>query len=829
MLAEVGSILAGVALLALLYAALATLLGIRLADRRWVDSGRNGVYAATGLLASSVLLLLLAFLRDQFQIRYVAQHSSRDLPVYLKVSAVWAGQEGSLLLWAFLQALFATLVARFSSRPSRLLVPWATVFLSLIAAFFAALTLFLSNPFSCLAMTPPDGFGLHPLLRHPGMIFHPPALYLGYVGLAVPFALALAALVTRRIDDWPSAARRWALAAWLLLGSGLLLGARWAYDVLGWGGYWGWDPVENAGLMPWLTATALLHAIVMQEQRRSFRAWSVLLAVLSFALVLFGAFVTRSGMIQSVHAFVRSALGGYVLVSIGLTLGGAAVLMISRRHLLADPRPLDGLLSRDGMFFLTLLLLLTITGTILVGSMLPTLTGQRFEAGPAWFDGVTGPQFAALVLLMGVCPLLGRAAEALHRLKRRGWPVPLGAVLLPAAAALFGFDEPLPLIGFCVIGASGGAILAELVRDIAARMQRQDGGLVRALSVLFGSERRRIGGYLVHAGVALMALGVVGTRLAAFETEVVLSVGETAAVHGYTLVYEGLEQELSADPARLWASVAVYRDGRCLGTLQPAIEEHVDSDLTVAVPALWVGPREDLYLVLAGWGNEGAWATFKVFVNPLVSLLWLGGLILLAGGAIAFWPPGQPEQVSAAEARRRAIATVAWLTITLLVLFAAGLTMWGSGHGATVRSTARPLAGQPAPGFAIALLDGSTFRLSEQRGQVLVVNFWATWCPPCEDELPDLQATWEEYQAQGVTLIGIAYQDQEGAVQEYVDRYSLTYPVGLDPEARVSTAYGITGVPETFVVDADGQVAYVHIGPVNAAQLRATLERLLDR
>ncbi|MGD1996940.1 MAG: cytochrome c biogenesis protein CcsA, partial [Anaerolineae bacterium] len=417
MLAEIGSILSGLALAAALYAVSATFWSIRRGDSRWAESGRNSVYAAAGFLGLALLALLAAFLGDQFQIEYVFQHSSRDLPVYLKASAVWAGQDGSLLLWAFLQALFAALVVGRPSKRSRPLVPWAAIFLNLITVFFVAVTLFASNPFARLATIPADGRGLNPLLRHPGMIFHPPALYLGYVGLAVPFAFGLAALVTRHMEDWPAAAHRWTLVSWLFLGLGLLLGMRWAYDVLGWGGYWGWDPVENAGLMPWLTTTALLHGMVMQEQGRGFRLWNSLLVIGSFILVLFGTFTTRSGLIQSVHAFGRSNLGLYFLGAIVLTLAGSLALLLKRRSLLTRGNSSDGLLSRQGMFLFTLVLFLTITGSVLVGSILPTLTealtDQRFEAGPSWFDRVTGPQFGALVLVMGLCPLLGRAAGAL--------------------------------------------------------------------------------------------------------------------------------------------------------------------------------------------------------------------------------------------------------------------------------------------------------------------------------------------------------------------------------------------------------------------------------
>jgi cytochrome c-type biogenesis protein CcmF len=799
MLADVGSVLVRLALATLVYAIYALLRSIRRPGPRWAQSGHNAIHAAAGLLGLALLLLLVAFLTDQFQIRYVAHHSSRALPLYLKASAVWAGQDGSLLLWAFLQALFAVLVARGngSGQPagtaSTKMTAWAMVFLCVVAAFFVAVTLFLSNPFVQLPTPPSDGYGLNPLLRHPGMIFHPPTLYLGYVGLAVPFAFAMAAMVTRRVEDWPATTRRWTLTAWLFLGLGLLLGMRWAYDVLGWGGYWGWDPVENAGLMPWLTATALLHSTVTQRRRKGFRWWNMLLAILSFALVLFGTFATRSGLILSVHAFARSNLGLYFGAFILLTLAGSLALLYHRRAILATPSRAESLLSREGMSILTLILLLTLTGSVWIGSVLPTLTGGQFEAPPAWFDRVTGPQFAALTLVMGVCPLMGRAAA----LRKRGWPALVGAVALPATAALWGFTQSISLIGFTVIGLAGGTTLAHSIWRQAAW--------------------RGHGSTLVHLGVVLMAVGVIGTRMYATETEAVLAPGEAVEVGDYTLIHEYLRPETAADHVSTEAVVMVYRDSTFVSTLLPRLTYYPDIDQTTAVPTVHPGLRQDLVLIFQGTRDE--LSSFKIVVNPLVSFLWLGGLTLLAGGALTLWPSARAAHLPAWQ---KALASISLITI-LLALAAAGLTMWGIGQAAT-----QTQIGQPAPDFALDLLDGSTLDLSDLRGQIAVVNFWATWCKPCQEELPDLQAIWKKYREQGVVVVGVAFDDDAGQVQEMATQFGLTYPVGIDTGSRISAAYGVTGVPEMFVIDAQGKITRVFIGRVNAEQLQAELDGLLN-
>ena len=822
MLGEIGTLLTALALLTTLYAACAAYWSIHRRDDRWAQSAQNAVRVVAGMLGAALLVLLIAFLSNDFSIRYVAQHTSTLIPVYLKVSALWAGQEGSLLLWSFLQALFAALATGRASDRARPLLPWATVFLSLITAFFVAVTLFLSNPFTPLPQPPLDGQGLNPVLRHPGMIFHPPALYVGYVGLAVPFAFALAALVTRQTGAWTAAIRTWTLTAWLGLGLGLLLGMRWAYDVLGWGGYWGWDPVENAGLLPWFTATALLHGAVMQEEKRGFRVWNILLAIFSFALVLFGTFATRSGMIQSVHAYATSNLGGYFLAAIVVTLAGSLILLYVRRETLTAERSSEGLLARDGMFFLTLVLFSMLTVSVFVGSVLPTLTqvltSQRFEAGPAWFDRVTGPQFAALMLVIGLCPLLGRAAAALKRLRQKRWLLLAGTVAAPLIAALAGFTRPISLIGFAVVGTALVTTLAEFVEGVIARRKRTAEAPLNALWRLLRRQRRKYGGYLVHTGIILMAVGVIGTRMYPFEVENTLTAGQSHTVGRYTLIFEELKRDFIADYTSTWATVSVYRNGDYLATLEPRLNHYANTEQTVTVPALQPGVREDLYLILSGWAADGTTATFKIVVNALVNFLWLGGLIFLAGGALALWPHG-------GNTTGNAVA----LSVGLLLLFGAGWAMWGFPHGAVQHGSGRPLAGQAAPGFRLTLLDGGSVTLSDARGKVAVVNFWASWCPSCKKEMPALQTVWETYQDQGVVLIGVTYRDEEATTRTALAEYGTTYPVGLDTGGRIADAYGITGIPETFVIDRDGRIAYIHIGEVTGEQLAAELDSLLQR
>ncbi len=820
MLGEIGFLLTGLSLATTLYAAFAAVQGILRHDPRWLQSAKHATYAVPILHGTALFLLLAAFLDDDFVIRYVAEHSSRALPVYLKISAIWAGQEGSLLLWVFLQALFTALAIGLPTEKARPLVPWATVFLNLITAFFSIVMVIRSNPFMLLTTTPVDGIGLNPLLRHPGMIFHPPALYVGYVGLAVPFAFAMAALVTRRIQGWTRAIHTWTLIAWLGLGLGLLLGMRWAYDVLGWGGYWGWDPVENAGLLPWLTTTALLHSAVMQEENRSFRYWTFGMVVASFVLVLFGTFATRSGMIQSVHAYVRSNLGHYFLAAIAVTLGGSLILIYTRRRSLNGSPTEAGLLSREGMFFLTMTLLVTLTLSVLVGSLLPTLTehltGQRFEAGPAWFDRVTGPQFGGLILVMGLCPLLGRTLSGLKSLGKRVWLLVVGVAGIPSTLLLAGFNQVAPLLGLTLIGIAGLTTASEWIAAASELGQRRSISWLIAGWTLLRQRRRTYGGYLVHIGIVLMAIGVVGSRVYTFERDVRLPEQEPVNVGIYTLTYESLSQDPQADYIEISTLISVERNGKDVAELKPKLRYYQSSEQSVRIPALQPSVREDLYLILAGWSDNGDAVSVQVTVNPLINFLWLGGLVFLAGGGFALWP-------SSHRATLNTLIAISGLTL----LIGAGWAMWGLPHGSVRSGTTRPDVGQLAPDFELPLLDGSSLASQDLQGTVAVIIFWNSQCPVCKQTMPQLQALWETYREREVAMLGIAVGDDRGPAQRVIEELGTSYPIGLDRDGSIGTHYGITGVPETFVLDQAGRVSYVYVGAVDMETLSSKLDQLL--
>jgi cytochrome c-type biogenesis protein CcmF len=622
--------------------AVASILGARRESPKLAGGAQKGVVATAALvtLASAILIYLL-ITRD-FQVQYVYQHVSTYLPTIYTLSAFWAGQEGSLLLWLWLLTIFSLLLARRKEGWSQELKPYALAVLAFCQAFFALLLVFTSNPFATYPTRPTEGFGLNPLLENFWMIIHPPVVFIGYAAYTVPFAFAIAALATGRLgQDWIRGIRRWNLFAWLFLGVGILLGAWWAYLELGWGGYWGWDPVENSSLIPWLVGTALLHSAMTQERRGMFKVWNIALIVLTFVLCIFATFVTRSGLIQSVHAFGESIVGYYFLVFLAIALGLSLGLTLYRRRELASEGELESLLSREVGFLLNNLLFGGLALAVLIGTVFPTVSeivqGTQVALGAPFFERVSAPLSLALVLLIGICPLLSWQKTSSRRLLRRLlYP---GVVALAVAVAIFalGVTEPLALLSFTVCAFVFSNILWEFLRDTIARRRSTGEDYLLALGRLMAKNRRRYGGFLVHLSMVIITMGIVGSSLYQTEYQVTLARGESVTVQDYTLEYEKFEAQATPAKHRFATQLGVYRGDRRIATLFPEKNFHWNIEQWVTEVAIRTNLKEDLYVTLAGLAEDGS-ATFQILINPLVVWLWIGGGILLLGTAVAIWP-----------------------------------------------------------------------------------------------------------------------------------------------------------------------------------------------
>jgi cytochrome c-type biogenesis protein CcmF len=694
--AGVGSACLTVALLTALYAAAASVYGARTGRREWVTSGRRAIYCLAALCVAAFAILESAFLRSDFSYALVAEGSSTDTPAFYKVTAVWATQDGSLLLWATLLSLFSGTVLFLTRRSLRDIAPWATAVLGCVAAFFLFLMVGWENPFDTLAVAPQEGAGLNPLLRHPAMMIHPPMLYTGYVGFSVPFAFAIGALITRHTGaDWIRATRRFALIAWTFLGTGILLGALWSYSELGWGGYWAWDPVENASLMPWLVGTAFLHSIMVQEKRGMLKVWNVSLICTTFALALLGTFLVRSGILDSIHAFGASTIGVQMLVFIGCVVALSAGLIIARLPDLRSEARLDSLLSREAFFLLNNLVLVGLCLVVMWGTFFPliseAITGTESNVGPPWFERIVTPLALVLVLLTGIGPVLAwRRVTPARLLRILVAPLAVAAVALGGLLALTDASTSTPsLIMFCFVAFVLAVVAQEFLRGASARRVMTGESWPRALGRLFGRNRRRYGGYLVHAGIAVLFLGVAASSAFHEQRDVRLSPGDTVRVGDYQVTYRQATARLGGDhggtgaPISLGAIMDVRRGDQSF-TLRPsrnyystadpskgAISRFFEGEATSEVDVRW-GLRRDLWLAvrpdlislekpiaradrefadspgkvqavviatLAGLYRENPPpAAFRVIVSPLVAWIWIGGAIAVLGALIAAWP-----------------------------------------------------------------------------------------------------------------------------------------------------------------------------------------------
>ena len=633
-----------------LYAVVAGAIAARQRRQRLAESAQNAVVAsfAAALVGSAVLFT--ALVQNDFSFVYVADHTSRELPLGYTISAFWGGQEGSLLLWLLILTGFSAIAVSLARRSAASLLPWAVPILGGVITFFAFTLVAVSSPFATQA-APADGAGLNPSLQNPYMLAHPPMLYLGFVGLTIPFAFAMGALAARRSDElWIVVTRRWTLVAWTFLGFGQLLGAHWAYVEVGWGGYFAWDPVENAALMPWLAATAFLHSVMIQEKRGMLKIWNVVLVIGAFALALFGTFLTRSGIISSIHSFTESSIGPWFLGFIGLVLAGSILLVLSRLPLLRSKTRLESPVSREASFLYNNLLLVALCLTILWGVLYPILTealrGEPVTVGPPYYNFFLKAFGLPLLLLMAIGPLIAWRRASLRGLGRTfAWPAGFALACGVLLVAL-GAGSSIPgLVGYTFCAFVLASIVLEFVRGTQARHALGSSSWAGAFSSLVGRNRRRYGGYIVHASIVLLAIGVIGSS--AYDTIVDqrLRPGDAFSVEGYDLRYRGVEESRGANAQEIRAVVDVSRDGESLGTLRPGknryfAEQQVSNEAAIRSDRL---NGEDLFLIADQIDPDGT-LFLRALVKPLVNLIWVAGFVFLAGAAIALWPDAREQR-----------------------------------------------------------------------------------------------------------------------------------------------------------------------------------------
>jgi cytochrome c-type biogenesis protein CcmF len=661
-MADIGhlSLLAGLALA--VYATLASFIGARRRMPELVASGHNGAWAAVILTVLAFSALEFLIVTQDFRVEYVARQTSIGQPLFYNLTAIWGGQEGSLLFWAFVLAIYSGAVLATHRRDEPGFMAYVTATMMLVLSFFLLVLNVEALPFLKLDFVPADGQGLNPLLQNPAMILHPPMLYAGFVGMTIPFAFAMGALLSGRTGaSWIRLSRRWTLIAWMFLSIGILLGAKWAYNELGWGGYWAWDPVENSSLMPWLVGTAFLHSVMVQEHRGMLKVWNVVLIIVTFALCLFATFLTRSGVIDSIHSFALSNIGTYFLSFISLMLLGSLFLLFGRLDQLKADNELDALVSRESAFLLNNIVFLGLCFAVFWGTIYPIVsegfTGTKIVVGPPYFNKVTGPIFLLLIGLMGIAPLLPwRRASPAH-LRRNVVPPLLAGLAVAAVVFALGYRHWAVVTSLALAGFVAAGHLVDFWRGVRAQIARGDQNPVAALGTLIAKNRRRYGGYIIHLGVVLILVGIVVSSFYQTEKDISLKPGETFTVGAYQVQTRPLQEVRDDIKQSVIAPVLVSRQGRPLGELSPGLDFHfkVPGGQRETEVAVHSTPIEDFYIVLAGINDDGT-VTFKVFINPLVFWIWVGGLILVAGTWIAVWPDPREERIIE-RVRARELAT----------------------------------------------------------------------------------------------------------------------------------------------------------------------------
>jgi cytochrome c-type biogenesis protein CcmF len=644
---NLGSLAILLAFCVAIYAVVASVLGGVRHKPFLVVSGQRAVYSVWALITVASGILVYSLMTGDFRFAYVAEHSNRSMPILYKFAAWWGGQEGSLLFWSWLLSTYAAVVAFTNRRKHRDMMPYVVAVLATVQTFFLILNNFIANPFQMLALDKlitavPDGNGLSPLLQYPAMAIHPPMLYLGYVGFAVPFAFAMGSLITRQPGDgWIHTTRRWTLVTWLFQSTGVMLGAAWAYHVLGWGGYWGWDPVENASLLPWLSGTAFLHSVMMQEKKGMMKVWNMVLISATFFLCILGTFMTRSGFVESVHAFARSDIGKYFVTFLALGIAATVYLILDRLDYLKSEAQLESVVSRESSFLFNNLILLASCFAVLWGTLFPTISeavsGSRIALDAEWYNRLMVPIGLFLLFLTGVGPLFAWRRTSTDSLRKNfQWPG-VAALVLVGALIAAGMRQFYPLIsfGFCLFVAL--TVIMEFYKGARSIAAKNDMNLLRATVELTHRNTRRYGGYLVHMGIVLIFIGLTGHAFNLNEVKE-LNKGDAMQIGAYNLKMVDLQQGENENYQWHRATMQVTKNGEPLGTLEP--EKRFYKASKQGTSEVGVRPRlnEDLYLNFGGMSDDNQRAVIQAYVLPLVSWIWIGGLVLIGGTLVCLVP-----------------------------------------------------------------------------------------------------------------------------------------------------------------------------------------------
>lgn len=656
---SLGHYLLLLAFIASAYSIWAGVSGIKLQRKSWLQNANLAVYGQFILITLSIFVLANAFVSRDFSYRYVADYSDRHLPLLYTLSAVYAGQAGSLLFWTWLLTIFNALYIFLNRTKDDPFKHYVVATVNLVTFFFLVLVNYATNPFERSSPVPPDGMGLNPLLQNPEMIFHPPSLFLGFVGFTIPFAYAIAALVKGDLSDlWLDRSRNWTLFAWIALTVGNLLGAQWAYVELGWGGYWAWDPVENASLLPWLTGTALVHSIMAQKTRDLMRGWNVSLAILTFLLTILGTFITRSGIISSVHAFGQSNLGTLFLVFMLLISIVAIGLIVFRISKIRSKSFYESLLSREASFLLLNIIFIVLLIMVLIGTLAPAITelfiGKQIALGESYFNRIAKPIGLVLLLLLAICPILSWRETPNQALLNRGLYPFATSVLFGIILYVSGINHVWALVTLVIAFLALAIIAAEIIGAASHRVKSEKMRYFPALFQTLKHNTRRYAGYLIHFGVILIYLAIVGTTAFKQEKQITLQQGQATSIGSYRLVYTGMGERHRANQDMLVAELEVFKDSKKLGILKPQRNFYHSAmgktqyTTEVAVRSTF---KEDLYAILSNYQDDGS-ATFTFLVNPLQIWMWIGGFVMVIGVAIILIQAGR-KKVSATPSSER--------------------------------------------------------------------------------------------------------------------------------------------------------------------------------